>query len=133
VGPAAQLALLVGGDEALVRALHLPVALAAVAASLCAGWGLRDRLSGIAVAGIASLVVLPVTWYHYPAALIPFAVAAVARASGTAAAGRTVALITAASTVATLSIAWVPALWLAVALGLAGVVASADARGPAAG
>ncbi len=64
-GPAAQVALLLGGDEALVRALHLPVAVAAVLASLWAGWAVRDRLSGIAVAGVASLVLLPVTWYHY--------------------------------------------------------------------
>ena len=88
VGPAAQLALLLGGDEALVRTLHLPVAIGAVAASLLAGLAIRDRLTGIAIAAIASLVVLPVTWYHYPVALIPFAVAAVARARGTSAAGR---------------------------------------------
>ncbi len=124
VGPAAQVALLVGGSEALVRTLHLPVALGAVAASLVAGWAIRDRLTGIAIAAIASLVILPVTWYHYPTALIPFAVAAIVRAGGTPAAGRTTALIAAAAVVATLSIAWVPALWLAVALGLAGVAAS---------
>lgn len=125
VGPAAQLALLAGGDEALVRTLHLPVALAAVAASLWAGWAVRDRLAGIAIAAIASLVVLPVTWYHYPTVLIPFAVAAAARARGTPAAPRTTALIAAAAVVATLSIGWVPALWLAVALGLAAVALSA--------
>ena len=126
-GPAAQVALLFGGDEAFVRALHLPIALAAVVASLWAGWAVRDRLSGIAVAGVASLVLLPVTWYHYPAALIPFAIAAVVRARATAAAQRTTALIAAAALVATLSIAWIPGLWLAVGLGLAGVVVSAGA------
>jgi hypothetical protein len=131
VGPAAQLALLLGGDEALVRTLHLPIALAAVAAAILAGWAIRDRLTGIAVAAIASLVVLPVTWYHYPAALIPFGVAACVRAAGTEAASRTVALIAAAAVVATLSIAWLPALWVAVGLGLAGVVTSRDR--PAAG
>ena len=128
VGPAAQIALLVGGDEALVRTLHLPVALAAVLASLVAGWAVRDRLTGIAIAAIASLVILPVTWYHYPTALIPFAVAAVVRARGTPAASRTSALIAAAAVVATLSIAWVPALWLAVGLGLAGVASSDSTR-----
>lgn len=129
VGPAAQLALLLGGDEALVRALHVPVALAAIAASLLAGWAVKDRLSGIAVAGIASLVLLPVTWYHYPTALIPFAIAAIVRARRTAAAQRTTALIAAATIVATLSIAWVPGLWLAIGLGLAGVLASAGTNG----
>jgi hypothetical protein len=125
-GPAAQLALLLGGDEGLVRALHLPIALAAVVASLWAGWAVKDRLSGIAIAGIASLVLLPVTWYHYPTALIPFAVAAVVRAQGTAAAQRTTALIATAAVVATLSIAWIPGVWLAVGLGLAGVFSSAS-------
>ncbi len=126
VGPAAQLALLVGGDEALVRSVHLPVVAAAVLASLIAGWAIRDRLTGIAIAGIASLVILPVTWYHYPTALIPFAVAAIVRARGTPAAPRTSALVAATAVVGTLSIAWVPALWLAVGLGLAGVAGSRD-------
>ncbi len=126
-GPAAQVALLLGGSEGLVRTLHLPVALAAVLASLWAGWAVRDRLAGIAVAGVASLVLLPVTWYHYPTALIPFAIAAVVRARGTAAAQRTTALIGAAALVATLSIAWIPGLWLAIGFGLAGVAASAPA------
>ncbi len=128
VGPAAQLALLVGGNEALVRTLHLPIAVGAVGASLLAGWAVRDRLTGIAIAAIASLVILPVTWYHYPSALIPFGVAAVVRARGTAGAFRTTALIAAAAVVATLSIAWLPALWLAVGLGLAGVAASGVSR-----
>jgi hypothetical protein len=119
--------MLLGGDEALVRTLHLPVAFAAVLASWWAGGGVRDRLTGIAIAGIASLVLLPVTWYHYPTALIPFAVAAVVRTRGTPAAPRTSTLIAAAGLVGTLSIAWVPGLWLAVALGLAGVAARAGA------
>ena len=130
VGPAAQLALLAGGDEALVRTLHLAVAVAAVAASLVAGWAVRDRLTGIAIAAVASLVLLPVTWYHYPTALIPFAVSAVVRARGTPAAGRTTGLIAAAAVVGTLSIAWVPALWLAIGLGLASVVASGRSGEP---
>jgi Glycosyltransferase family 87 len=133
LGPAAQVVLLLGGSEALVRTLHLPIALAAVAASLLAGFAIRDRLTGIAIAGIASLVILPVTWYHYPAALIPFAVAAVVRARGTVAARRTTTLIVAAAVIATLSIAWVPGLWLAVGFGLAGVVASGGASEPQAG
>jgi hypothetical protein len=125
VGPAAQLTLLIGGGEALVRTLHLLVAGLALAASLWAGWAVRDRLTGIAIAAIASLVILPVTWYHYPTALIPFGVAAVVRARRTPAASRATALIAAAAVVATLSIAWVPGVWLAVALGLAGIAASA--------
>ena len=66
VGPAAQIALAVGGDEALVRALQIPIAIGAVVASLAAGALLRDRLLGLTIAAVASLVILPITWYHYP-------------------------------------------------------------------
>ena len=82
VGPAAQIALAVGGDEALVRALQIPIAIGAVVASLAAGALLRDRLLGMTIAAVASLVILPITWYHYPVALMPFAVAAIARVRG---------------------------------------------------
>ena len=85
-GPAAQLAMLLGGDEG-ARAGPPPAGrVRGLVASLWAGWAVKDRLSGIAVAAIASLVLLPVTWYHYPTALIPFAIAAVVRARGSAAA-----------------------------------------------
>ena len=33
---------------------------------------------GLTIAAVASLVILPITWYHYPVALMPFAIAAVA-------------------------------------------------------
>ncbi|HET9456918.1 MAG TPA: glycosyltransferase 87 family protein, partial [Candidatus Limnocylindrales bacterium] len=65
-GPAAQVALALGGDEALVRTLHLAVAAAALLATLGAALAIRDSLTSLAVAAVASLVVLPVTWYHYP-------------------------------------------------------------------
>ena len=124
-GPAAQLALALGGDEALVRTIHLAVAAVALVATLGAALVIRDSLTSLAVAAVASLVVLPVTWYHYPVALIPFAVAAVARSRGTIAAATTLRLVAAALIVATLAIAWLPALWIAVGLGLAAVARSA--------
>ena len=40
----------------------------------------RDRLLGLTIAAVASLVILPITWYHYPVVLMPFGIAAVARA-----------------------------------------------------
>ena len=119
-----------GGDEAHVRTLHLAVAAAALLATLGGALAIRDSLTSLAVAAVASLVVLPVTWYHYPVALIPFAVAAVARSRGTAAAAPTLRLVAAALVVATLAIAWLPALWIAVGLGLAAVARSAT--GPSA-
>jgi hypothetical protein len=124
VGPAAQVALALGGDEALVRTLQIPVALGAVVAAVAAGALLRDRLLGLTVAAVSTLVILPITWYHYPVALMPFAIAAAARASVGPTRKPALALIGAAAVVASLSIAWVPALWIAVAMLVAGVAAS---------
>jgi hypothetical protein len=126
VGPAAQLAMAVGGDEALVRLLQIPVAIVAVVAAVGAGALLRDRLLGMTIAAVATLVILPITWFHYPSALIPFAVAAVARAAGGPNHARTNAIVIIALVVASLSIAWVPAIWAAVALLVAGVATSQD-------
>lgn len=127
LGPAAQIALLTGGDEALVRVLHLPVALAALVVSFWAGLAIRDRLTSIAIAAVASLVLLPITWYHYPAALIPFAVAAVLRSPPGQIARRVMLLVAASAVAATLSIAWLPGLWIAIGLGLAAVAVSSTA------
>jgi hypothetical protein len=121
VGPAAQIALAIGGDEALVRALQIPIAIGAVVATLAAGALLRDRLLGLTIAAVASLLILPITWYHYPSALMPFAIAAIARSAGSPAASRVALLVIAAAAVASLSIAWVPGVWVAVGLLVAAV------------
>jgi len=123
VGPAAQIALAVSGDEALVRALQIPIAIGAVVATLAAGALIRDRLLGLTIAAVASLLILPITWYHYPSALMPFAVAALARSVGSPAATRVVLLVVGATAVASLSIAWVPGVWIAVGLLVAAVAA----------
>jgi hypothetical protein len=129
VGPAAQIALAVGGDDALVRTLQIPIAIGAIVAAVAAGAAVRDRLLGVTIAAIASLLILPITWYHYPSALMPFAIAAAARSVGGAAASRVALLVIAAAAVASLSIAWVPGVWVAVALLLVAVAASrADDR-----
>ena len=74
-----------------------------------------------AVVATASLVTLPVTWFHYPVALLPIAVLlAVAHPPARP-------ILTAAAVIAAIAIAWLPLTWLAVALLLAawraGVVA----------
>jgi hypothetical protein len=83
LGPAVQVALTVGGDLALLRAVQAAVLAASLVATVVAAWSVRDPVESLAWATVASFVVLPVTWYHYPAALMPFAVAAVARAETT--------------------------------------------------
>jgi glycosyl transferase family 87 len=124
VGPAAQIALALGGDEALVRTLQIPIAVGAVVAALAAGALVRDRLLGMTIAAVASLVILPITWYHYPSALVPFAIAAAARATTAPSSNRTGLLVVAAVVVASVSIAWVPGIWVAVALLVAAVAVS---------
>ena len=75
-GPAAQVALLMGGDEGGARLLQIAVTLAAVAGTVAAAWRCSDTLESFAWATVASLVILPVTWFHYPVALLPVAIVA---------------------------------------------------------
>jgi hypothetical protein len=110
VEPAAQLGLLLGLGEPAVRTVHVAVAGLAVAATVVAAWRIRDSVVSLAVAATASLVVLPITWFHYPAALIAFAIAAVAR-------DRRVGPVGIAAVACSLvSIALPVAVWSAVAL-----------------
>jgi hypothetical protein len=114
IGPAAQVALWLGGGEADARLLHVFVFGVAVAATALAAWRVAHAGAGLFVAAVASLVVLPITWFHYPAVLLPFALGRMMRvAEGGVGAwwwGP------AAGVVAAVAVAWPPLLWLAVAL-----------------
>jgi len=79
VGPASQLALLLGLDGAAARSIQVVVTVAALVGTVVAAGLVRDPVASFAWAVVASLVVLPVTWVHYPVALIPVAIAALAR------------------------------------------------------
>ena len=81
-GIAALIAGSLGGDDGLARMLHLVVGAAALAATAWAAWRRSDPVESFAWATAASLATLPVTWYHYPGAMLPIAVAAMLRASG---------------------------------------------------
>jgi len=110
VEPAAQLGLVLGLGEPAVRMLHVLIAVIAAVVALVAAWRIRDPVVSLAVAATASLVVLPITWFHYPAALIPFAIAAVAR-------DRSILRVGIAAVACSLvSIAFPVAVWSAVAL-----------------
>jgi hypothetical protein len=115
-GPAAQIALWTGGGEAFARTLQIPVTLLALVVTLVAAWSRRDAVESLAWAAAASLVTLPVTWFHYPAAMIPFALVALLRARHTREAGRVAALVTAATIVSIVAISALPLVWLAVGL-----------------
>ena len=115
IGPASQLALLFG-DSSLARPLAVLVAVAAVLATLAAARLAGDGLESFGVAVVASLVVLPVTWYHYPVALIPVALAAWTRSRGTARGRRVTWVLMGAYLVGDAAILLPVTLWLAVAL-----------------
>jgi hypothetical protein len=127
-GPAAQIALLTGGGEAFARTLQIPVTLLALAVTALAAWSRRDPVESLAWAAAASLVILPVTWFHYPAAMIPFALAAFLRARGSTAATQVAMLIGMATGVSIIAIAALPLIWLAVGLVIASVWISAPSR-----
>ena len=124
-GPAAQIALLVGGGgasaEAMARTLQIPVTFLALLATVAVALRVSDPVESLAWAVAASLVVLPVTWYHYPTALIPFAIAAVLRASPGGQASRVLRTTAIAAVVAAVAIAWLPLLYIAIGLVLAAV------------
>jgi alpha-1,2-mannosyltransferase len=79
MGPAGQVGLAFALDATAVRLVHLAVAVGAVGITAWSAWRHRDPVQSLGWAGLASLVILPVTWYHYPAALLPFAIAAAVR------------------------------------------------------
>ena len=124
-GIAVQLALLVGGDEGMARVGHLAVGIAAVGLTVFAAWRRADPLESFAWAAVASLATLPVTWYHYPSALIPVALAAVLRSEAAGSARVTKRLVLVAGVVAGVAIAFLWLLWIAA--GLVALAARASA------
>jgi Glycosyltransferase family 87 len=115
VGPASQLALLTG-DPGLAPRLAAAVTVAALAIAAASAWFVKSATLSLAIAAAASLVVSPISWFHYPVAMLPFAAAAWVQARGTARAGWTAGLLIAALIVAALSISEPVAVWLAVGL-----------------
>lgn len=132
IGPGSQVALLVGRPD-LARAIAALGSLAAVVVIAWAAFRIDDSLTSFGIAAAASLVVLPVTWFHYPVALMPIATAALGRAAGTPAARATAGLVALAVVVAALSIVLPVTLWVAVAAVLAAAWRSAPERADAPG
>jgi hypothetical protein len=123
VGPASQVALVFGLSDASARTLQLGITIVAIAGTAAAAWALDDRAESFAWATVASLVVLPVTWFHYPVALLPVALAVASRARGEA--WRRTALLLAASIItAALAILAPVLVWVGALLVLAAASAS---------
>ena len=113
IGPASQISLLLGNSD-LARPAALVAGVAAVALAVLAALRVGDPLESVAWAILASLVVLPVTWYHYPVALMPVALAAWTRSRGAGAGRRITIWLLAAVLVADAAILLPVALWLAI-------------------
>lgn len=134
VGPASQLALLLGDPTVAARVAPF-AALGALLVAAVAAWAVRSPATSMALAATASLVLSPITWFHYPVALLPFAAWAwiAVRDGADPRLHRTViALLGGAIVVAGAAIAAPVAVWLAVGLALA-AVARAEARTSARG
>lgn len=122
-GPAAVITSMMSGDEAMARSLHVGVGVLALLVTAAAAWWRSDPLESFAWAAAASLATLPVTWYHYPSALIPVAIAALLRAPAPQRT-RTRGLIVVAGVTAAVAIAALPLLWVAAVLVIAATIAS---------
>jgi hypothetical protein len=107
-GPVSLLGQAVALDGTGVKLAQLVVSVAALAVTALAALRVRDPLASLAVAVTASLVVLPVTWYHYPVALLPVGIALVAFRPASR------IRVAVAAVVADLAIGFVPLLWVAV-------------------
>jgi hypothetical protein len=110
LGPVSLLGQATGADGAVLRMVQAVIALLVAAGCAFAGWSIRDPLLSLGLASAATLVTLPVTWYHYPVALLPLAIALAVRHP--AARPRVVLAVV----VVDVAIAWLPLAWLAVAI-----------------
>jgi hypothetical protein len=79
LGPAVQIVMLLGLGPGAVGPLQVCVLVAALVVTVVSAIRVDDPLESLAWAALASFIVLPVTWFHHFAALIPFGIAAVAR------------------------------------------------------
>ena len=86
------------------------IGVAALAVAAFAGLRVRDALFSVAIAMTASLVTLPVTWYHYPVVLVPIGIALAVRHP------RSRPWLAGAIVIADVAIGLVPLLWVAIAL-----------------
>lgn len=114
-GLAALAASLFGVGDPAAWSIHLGVAVSAIGVTIWAAVRRSDPVESFAWATAASLSTLPVTWYHYPSAMIPIGLAAWLRAAPPDR-RRVVACLVAAEAVAILALGILPLLWLAIGL-----------------
>ena len=121
IGPVSLLGQVIPLDPTAVRLAQVVDAIAAVVVTAFAAVRIRDPQASLAVALTASLVVLPVTWYHYPVALIPMGMALVVLRPGSR------ARVAIAAVIGDLAIGFTPLLWVGVVVLL---IAARQRRSP---
>ena len=120
LGPVSLLGQATGLDQQALRVAQLVVTVTAALVTALAAWRVRDTVASLAIAFAASLVVLPVTWYHYPVALIPIGLAlAITRPA-------TRPWVAAAIGLAAVALTFGVLLWVAVAVLLVAAARSAS-------
>jgi hypothetical protein len=119
IAPVSMIGLAFGIDGAALRAIQLVVVVLVVVVTLAAAVRLREPVLSFGVAAAATLVTLPVTWYHYPVALLPVAFAL---GIGHPATRPRLVLTT---VIAGVAIAFLPLVWVAVAVLLVAAAESA--------
>jgi hypothetical protein len=117
-----QLVPAIAPDLRLVQAV---IAACAAITSIVAAVRVRDPLASVAIAAAASLVALPVTWFHYPAALVPVGLALAIRAPSSR------PYVVVGIVLADLAISIGPLLWVAVAVLLVAALRAGQGAGPA--
>lgn len=119
LGPVSLLGQATALGAGALQAAQAVVTLLVIVVSVVAAMRIRDPLTSLAIAMSASLVTLPVTWYHYPVALMPVAIALAIRHPASR------PRVVLAVVVVDLAIA-IPALaWLAVAILLVAAIEAA--------
>ena len=107
LAPVSLLGQATGMNAPSLRIAQVVVTLSAAGVTVIAAWRVRDTVASLAIAFTASLVVLPVTWYHYPVALVPIGLAlAITRPA-------TRPWVAAAVALAAVALSFGPALFLA--------------------
>ena len=95
LGPAVQVALALGLDASAIAPIQSVVVVAALGVAVVSALAVDDTLESLLWGAFASLIVLPVTWFHHFGMLVPFGVAALARGwDGRPASRRTMVVLT---------------------------------------
>ncbi len=110
IAPVSLIAQATGIDGAALRWIQVAIVAGVIALTAVAALRVSDPVLSVALVSAATLVTLPVTWYHYPVALLPIGAAL---AIGHPATRPRLVLAIALADVA---IVWLPLVWVAVAV-----------------